>query len=143
MPTSHQSRCLIRRLTSSRSHHTDSQTFSFTIALNDATEYEGGGTGFERLRPSQSDALVPFTEHILTADAGGVVTFPGKLPHRGHVITSGRRYIIPLFIYSERNLSGNPPGYLLDGLGVSLPEGAAASVSRYASRVLDETPSND
>jgi hypothetical protein len=68
-----------------------------------------------------------------------VVTFPGKLPHRGNVVTAGRRYIIPLFIYSERNLSGNKPGYLLDSLGVALPEGASASVSRYASRVLDDT----
>merc|ERR1719316_1157800 len=81
--------------------HQDENTFSFTIALNDRSEYEGGGTGFERLRPIGEE--VPFTRHVLNADAGGVVASPGKLRHSGNVVTKGRRYIIPLFIYCDLN----------------------------------------
>jgi predicted 2-oxoglutarate/Fe(II)-dependent dioxygenase YbiX len=96
--------------------HQDENTFSFTIALNDRSEYQGGGTCFEGLRPAGAAPTDPFTPHVLNADAGGVVTFPGKLRHGGSTVTKGRRYIIPLFIYSDRNRSGAPPGYVLRGL---------------------------
>ena len=38
-----------------------------------------------------------FGATILNAEAGGIVTFPGKLRHGGNMITSGRRCIVPLF----------------------------------------------
>ena len=69
--------------------HVDENTFSFTIALNDRSEYEGGGTYFERLRPV-GDASAPFEPTTLNADAGGCVAFPGKLRHGGSVVTAGR-----------------------------------------------------
>ena len=82
---------------------------------------------FEAVRPvgaaHKNDA---FGAHVLNADVGGIVTFPGKLRlglrlglgsgsahpktnpnpnpnpigklrHGGNLITSGRRYIVPLF----------------------------------------------
>ena len=116
--------------------HQDENTFSFTIALNDRSEYEGGGTGFEMLRPAGADDNEPYAKHILNADAGGVVTFPGKLRHGGNVVTAGRRYIIPLFIYSDRNGSGRKPGYVLDALGVEAPTDSS-SLSRYAQEVVE------
>lgn len=69
--------------------HQDENTFSFTIALNDRSEYEGGGTCFTRLKPVGVQG--EFEETLLNADAGGVVAFPGKLRHGGNVVTSGRR----------------------------------------------------
>ena len=57
---------------------------------------------------------------VLNADAGGVVTFPGKLLHGGNAVTEGRRYIIPLFIYLDVNkLSGKRRGWLLEEAGVA------------------------
>ena len=73
---------------------------------------------------------------VLNADAGGVVTFPGKLLHGGNAVTEGRRYIIPLFIYSDRNGSGRKQGYVLDSLGIKPPVGEAAQLSRYAEKVV-------
>jgi hypothetical protein len=118
--------------------HQDENTFSFTIALNDRSEYEGGGTAFEALRPADADPDASYEPRVLNADAGGVVTFPGKLRHGGNVVTRGRRYIIPLFIYSDRNGSGRKPGYVLDALGVKPAEGAVDSLSRYAQEVVSD-----
>ena len=114
--------------------HQDENTFSFTIALNDRSEYEGGGTSFAKLRPV-GDGDAPFATTILNADAGGVVAFPGKLRHGGNVVTEGRRYIIPLFIYADWNRSGLPAGYLLESQGIELPP-TDAQLSRFASQVL-------
>ena len=62
--------------------HCDQSDFSFTIALNSAGEYGGGGTFFEALG---KPAAKP--------DIGGVVSFPGGLwAHGGEPITSGTRY---------------------------------------------------
>ena len=116
--------------------HQDENTLSFTIALNDRSEYEGGGTLFPKLRQVASSD--PFAETVLNADAGGVVAFPGKLRHGGNVVTKGRRYIIPLFIYVDANKSGRDAGYVLKHLGV--PEAAQnddAALSRYAQNVGD------
>ena len=110
--------------------HQDENTLSFTIALNDRSEYEGGGTFFERLRP-RGEASAPFEETVLNADAGGVVAFPGRLRHGGKVVTAGRRYIIPLFIYVDSNRSGRDPGYVLQHMGME-PVADDAGLSRYA-----------
>jgi len=120
--------------------HVDENTFSFTIALNDRSEYEGGGTAFERLRPAGSDSSVPFERTVLNADAGGVVAFPGKLRHGGNVVTQGRRYIIPLFLYADQNVqqsTHHAPGYVLRHLGLEEPSGDAA-LARYAQKVVED-----
>ena len=94
--------------------HMDESAFSFTIALNDRSEYEGGGTCFEAIRLKGSgNQYEPLT---LNADAGGVVAFPGTIRHGGDPVTNGTRYIIPLFLYLYENKSGKPIGYVFDNL---------------------------
>jgi hypothetical protein len=95
--------------------HVDESAFSFTIALNDMSDYEGGGTRFERARKPGSDEK--WREEVLNADAGGVVAFAGKARHGGMQITAGTRYIIPLFCFVDENRSGKAPGYVVEGLG--------------------------
>ena len=56
------------------------------------------------------------------AGVGGVCSFPGQLFHGGEAITSGYRYIIPLFIYLDFNLSGADRGSLLKSAGIPLPK---------------------
>ena len=95
--------------------HTDESAFSFTIALNDRSEYEGGGTCFESIRLSEADGgskKGDFGPLTLNADAGGVVAFPGTIRHGGSPATKGVRYIIPLFLYLCENGSGKEPGYV-------------------------------
>ena len=95
--------------------HTDESAFSFTIALNDKSDYEGGGTCFEsiRLQGNKQDSFQPLT---LNANAGGVVAFPGTIRHGGSPVTKGIRYIIPLFLYLHENKSGNEKGYVANQL---------------------------
>ena len=93
--------------------HVDESTFSFTIALNDRCDYEGGGLWLERARRDGDEA---WGQVVLNADAGGVVAFPGKARHGGAPITSGTRYIITLFCYIDANKSKRAPGYVLDEL---------------------------
>ncbi|CAM9153870.1 unnamed protein product, partial [Phaeothamnion confervicola] len=69
--------------------HTDQSDVSLTVALNGRSEYDGGGTWFEEL----GRAVCP--------EEGHIAVFPGHLFHGGHSITSGRRYIIAVFMYVE------------------------------------------
>uniref|UniRef100_A0A7S4BK02 Fe2OG dioxygenase domain-containing protein n=1 Tax=Chrysotila carterae TaxID=13221 RepID=A0A7S4BK02_CHRCT len=82
--------------------HSDQSLLSFTIALNDPREYEGGGTSF----PTLGLALD-------APNAGHAVLFPGKLLHGGAEITRGTRYVIVLFMGYFANRSGRKPGYVL------------------------------
>ena len=98
--------------------HSDQSLLSFTIALNDPTEYTGGGTWFEKLGLA-----------VDAPAAGHVVMFPGKLEHAGHPISRGTRYVIVLFCGYDDNLSGKPEGWVLrryDELRRRLAGGAAA-----------------
>lgn len=115
--------------------HQDENVLSSTIALNGQQEYEGGGVRFEAVRPvGVAHEAEAFGAAVLNADAGGIVTFPGKLRHGGNTITSGRRYIVPLFLYVDCNHSGKKPGYLLRSLGMQEADpNAAAALSRFAS----------
>jgi len=99
--------------------HQDTTDFTFTIALNPSSEYEGGGTLFPNVRPADADNAQPFANHVAAPEVGCVVSFPGRLHHGGHPITSGVRYIIPLFIYLDRNkLTDRDRGYLLHEAGI-------------------------
>eukprot|EP00965_Chrysotila_dentata_P095579 3159231-Pleurochrysis_carterae.AAC.1 len=42
----------------------DENILSFTIALNDRSEYEGGGTCFEELRPVSEGPATPFAPTV-------------------------------------------------------------------------------
>lgn len=72
--------------------HVDQSSYSFTIALNGVSEYEGGGTWFEDLKQS------------IRVDCGQVLAFPGDLLHGGAELTSGVRYIIAAFLYYDEAL---------------------------------------
>lgn len=66
-------------------HHTDISFLSFNIALNNLTDYEGGGTYFD-------DGL------IMNIDKGDMLVHCGKIMHSGLTITRGIRYILVGFI---------------------------------------------
>ena len=69
--------------------HRDGSVLSFNIALNQASEFEGGGTWFSSL-------VDP-----IKIDQGEVVTHSSALLHGGHGITSGKRYILVGFVIVE------------------------------------------
>ncbi len=69
--------------------HNDQSQFSLTIALNDASEYAGGGTWFADW------------DRSLNGDAGALVSFHGALAHGGQAISAGTRYIVAAFLYAE------------------------------------------
>ena len=57
--------------------------------MNSQSEYEGGGTYFFE------------SDRVEKTDIGGVVSFDGAWEHAGRSITSGTRYIVVAFLYSE------------------------------------------
>jgi len=69
--------------------HRDGSVVSFNIALNDANEYDGGGTWFESLGDS------------IRIDQGEVVSHASGIMHGGHGITRGKRYIMVCFVILE------------------------------------------
>lgn len=69
--------------------HRDGSVFSFNIALNPATDYEGGGTWFDSLGSS------------IKIDEGNLVTHASGVLHGGHGITKGKRYIMVGFVILE------------------------------------------
>jgi hypothetical protein len=69
--------------------HRDGSVFSFNIALNPASDFEGGGTWFASL------------DDAIKIDQGEVVTHSSALLHGGHGITSGKRYILVGFVILE------------------------------------------
>ena len=84
--------------------HRDLGLLSVNIALNDPSEFQGGGTVFERLLPKQgNDDEDPTDEQILSKAtivprAGGhCVAHPCRERHAGGALTSGIRTILVLF----------------------------------------------
>jgi len=71
------------------SPHRDGSVLSFNIALNERTDYEGGGTWFEGLGKS------------LAIDRGHMLCHASGLLHGGHPISSGVRYILVGFVIVE------------------------------------------
>ena len=77
--------------------HQDDSHLSLTIALNETSEYDGGGTSFEDLGG----------EGFVRPEKGCVVAFPGELRHGGRAVTRGVRYIIAVFLWvAEEPVSG-------------------------------------
>lgn len=66
--------------------HRDGSNLSFNVLLNNATDFEGGGTFIEQ---NQETYLI---------DKGEALVHSGKLRHSGVSITSGRRCILVGFI---------------------------------------------
>ena len=115
--------------------HQDTTDFTFTIALNPSADYEGGGTLFPNVKPADAPPTEPFGNVVAAPDVGCVAAFPGRLHHGGNAITSGVRYIIPLFIYLDRNkLTDKPRGYILDATG--LPPGEPAGLDVFSPHLV-------
>ena len=69
--------------------HRDGSVVSFNIALNPASEFEGGGTWFASL------------DDAIRIDQGQIVSHSSALLHGGYGITSGKRYILVGFVILE------------------------------------------
>lgn len=69
--------------------HRDGSVLSFNIALNPASEYDGGGTWFASL------------DDAVKIDQGEVVSHASGILHGGHGITRGKRYILVAFVILE------------------------------------------
>jgi hypothetical protein len=69
--------------------HRDGSVLSFNVALNDSTDYEGGGTWFRSLNDS------------IRIEKGEVVSHASGILHGGHGIRNGRRYIMVCFVILE------------------------------------------
>mmetsp|Transcript_6370 Transcript_6370/g.9010 ORF Transcript_6370/g.9010 Transcript_6370/m.9010 type:complete len:286 (+) Transcript_6370:190-1047(+) len=69
--------------------HRDGSVLSFNIALNPATDFDGGGTWFASL----NDAV--------KIDQGEVVSHASGVLHGGHGISTGKRYIMVCFVILE------------------------------------------
>jgi len=71
--------------------HRDQSTHSFTIALNDTSEYDGGGTFIAKIN------------RAVRPSVGGALSFRGdSLLHGGDPLIRGRRYIIVAFCYASK-----------------------------------------
>ena len=69
--------------------HADDSHLSLTLALNELSDYDGGGTYFEEVGRAERP------------ERGCVVAFPGSLRHGGKPITRGVRYIIAAFLFVD------------------------------------------
>jgi len=76
--------------------HRDGCEYSFVLALNDPSEYGGGGTRFD-VNPHE----------IVRLDKGVMVIFPGRLDHEGIAITHGTRLILAGFLTIIPNSNGD------------------------------------
>ena len=75
--------------------HVDQSDVSFTIALNDAGQFEGGGTWFQDLGDDDDEE-----GGSIKPQGGGICGFKGgELMHSGAQITSGVRYVCVVFAY--------------------------------------------
>jgi len=69
--------------------HRDGSVVSFNIALNPASEFEGGGTWFASL------------DDAIKIERGEILSHASALLHGGHGIISGKRYILVAFVIVE------------------------------------------
>jgi predicted 2-oxoglutarate/Fe(II)-dependent dioxygenase YbiX len=78
--------------------HRDGSLLSFTILLNDPTEFQGGGTSFDALQGSTHPPLLGAGGVVRPRRAGDAVLHSGKLLHGGHVVTAGSRTVLVGFV---------------------------------------------
>jgi len=69
--------------------HRDSSLISVTIALNEQSDFEGGGMWVEPL------------DQVVQLHKGHAVTFASNIRHGGHKVTAGLRYILVGFLLYE------------------------------------------
>ena len=78
--------------------HRDGSVFSFNIALNEVSEYSGGGTSFRMLQSSGSDSLLGDKSGSITSKKGHILAHSSALMHGGHPISKGVRYLLVAFV---------------------------------------------
>lgn len=80
--------------------HTDGGCLSFTFALNEKDDYDGGGTWVEGLTSDKD------SEHgeTIEMDIGQCTVRPGGIRHCGNPLKSGVRYIIGGFCMNKRRV---------------------------------------
>jgi len=71
--------------------HTDGNEFSFVMALNNISEYNGGGTYFVN------------QQKTIKLRKGNCLVFSGQNKHKGVAITKGKRFILTGFINFKSN----------------------------------------
>jgi len=79
--------------------HRDGPLVACMVALNDLSEYDGGGTFIEALSGAslgQSGA----NERVLRRSTGHVVMHPGYVRHGGAEVTRGVRYVLVVWVFS-------------------------------------------
>jgi len=80
--------------------HTDGGCLSFTFALNEKSNYEGGGTWVEGLTSAED----PEHGQTIEMDVGQCTIRPGGIRHCGNPLKSGTRYIIGGFCMNKRRV---------------------------------------
>jgi hypothetical protein len=75
--------------------HRDGLLLTANIALNDQEEYTGGGTIIEALSATESKSSA------VRLPMGHVLVHPGDVRHCGAPITSGKRYVLVLFLMDK------------------------------------------
>jgi hypothetical protein len=79
--------------------HRDGSLLSFTVTLNDPSDFEGGGTFFDALRDvDPMDGILLPNGVVRPRRAGDGVLHSGKLLHGGDVVLSGNRTVLVGFI---------------------------------------------
>jgi predicted 2-oxoglutarate/Fe(II)-dependent dioxygenase YbiX len=76
--------------------HRDGPLIAVTIPLNPLTDYDGGGTYIEALN------IEATTGGVLKLNTGHVIMHPAMLRHGGATITRGLRYIMVVWIFSQK-----------------------------------------
>ena len=69
--------------------HKDGSTFTFTMLLNDPSEFEGGGTYFH----NHIGLVKPTNEEV--------IMHSGYIQHEGKEITKGKRYLLVGFVWDQ------------------------------------------
>jgi hypothetical protein len=83
--------------------HRDGSLLSFSLLLNDPSDFEGGGTFYDALRDVEPSGILHPNGNIRPSKAGDAVLHCGKLLHGADVVTKGSRTVLVGFIdVSER-----------------------------------------
>jgi len=88
--------------------HRDGAAFSFNVALNKLSDYEGGGTWFQMLDSGE------FQGAALRSPQGHILAHSSALLHGGKTLASGVRYILAVFVTFEDAYSGWERNYFED-----------------------------
>ena len=112
------------------SQHQDGSSFSFTVLLNDPSDFAGGGTYYKAF------------DRVLHANRGEILVHHGCQEHGGMAITKGVRYLLIGFLGLKGDCEGhdaadNTADVLMERLS-DQPTGTPAGARALAREVVDE-----